>query len=86
MMEQLEFNTINSVTIPNDMSPKGWLKIMLDNEGDVHLAIFDDENESFSSVEFCNSGTRTSFELRQAIKQVMYIAANEFPDTVSHYE
>lgn len=86
MKEQLEFNTINQVIIPNDMSPKGYLRIALDNEGDVHLNIFDDKNRCFAGVEFCNSGTRTSFELRQAIKQVMYIAANEFPDSVGHFE
>jgi hypothetical protein len=90
MTEQLRLDLpeqgINSVSIPNDMSPKGWLKIMIDNEGDVHLCIFDDENETFSGVEFCNSGTRTSFELRQAIRAVMYQAAKEFPESVTRFE
>jgi len=85
-MTQIEIDTISGVSIPNDMSPKGALRILIDNEGDVHLCIYDDENESISSVEFCNSGTRTSYELRQAIKNVMYIAANEFPDSVTHFE
>lgn len=86
MIQQEMDLLVNQVTIPNDMSPKGWLRIMLDNEGDVHLCIFDDTSKSFAGVEFCSSGTRTSLELRQAIKHVMYIASNEFPESVGYFE
>lgn len=51
---------VTSVSRKEDMSPSGQLKILIDVEGDIHIAVFSDDGdgviENFASVEFCSCG------------------------------
>jgi len=56
-----------------DMSPRGHLRITLDNDNDVCVEVFDFNLEQFSSVEFCTpgSGGGKSSHTRRALLEVM---------------
>ena len=51
---------IDNVARNEDMSPRGYLRLLLDNDGDVIVAVAQDDGngfiESVSSVEFCTIG------------------------------
>lgn len=41
----------------HDMSPRGHLRVGLDGDSDVYVEVFNDQQESVASVEFCNPGS-----------------------------
>lgn len=40
----------------HDMSPRGHLRVGLDGDSDVYVEVFNDQQESSASIEFCNPG------------------------------
>lgn len=54
-----------------DMSPDGYLRVSLDNCGDVHVEVFN--GDAFASVEFCTGagGGGKSPRIRQALIALM---------------
>ena len=56
-----------------DMSPRGHLKLLLQDDGDIIVAVYPEENgliQPGGSVEYCNSGGRSRHTL-QALRALM---------------
>jgi len=49
-----------AVSRKEDMSQRGQLKVLIDAEGDIHVAVYSDDGDgtidSTASVEFCSCG------------------------------
>jgi len=51
----VRFPTSNTVKISDDMNT-GKLILNLQDDGDIGLSVYDNEDKCFASVEFCTSG------------------------------
>jgi hypothetical protein len=67
---------MKSVSRKEDMSIRGQLRILLDEEGDIHVAVYEDDGEGIiynsASVEFCSGlGGGQSRHTREALYNLM---------------
>lgn len=50
-----------SVSRKEDMSPRGQIKVLIDDQGDIHVTVFEDNGngiiENSASIEFCCCGS-----------------------------
>lgn len=83
-----------SVSRREDMSPRGQLRVLVDEEGDIHVAVYSDDGTGFidnsASIEFCSCGIgggkspNTMRALRELAK-AMELDNNQYPSRCGEF-